>query len=331
MESNSTIDNSSSLLSLKNISVSYIDFGVRVLGLVIYVVYFLAVFRIAEFRKATFFYLHQVNLIGLLYCLMYTFFINNRNPKFASAWLNNFLCTWCELAWSVLKFMRILSILQLTIYRYLAMFKLTAFKRLNQSKLKLFALFAVSWTLSILTTVVLKFSLQTNYSIWFCIDGSSSDLVRSIIYYVCVVGITIFIVICNIALGYKMKNHLSGQSRSRKMGELKATRTNFKFIRNLFVLNCLMLSASISSLAIDFQVIILEQKQYWYLDNASEIVRPILRIIFILILSFIPITSLFIDHKKRINLHLKLVYSFLLKPTSSKVNPSREDKLKRTN
>jgi hypothetical protein len=40
-----------------------------------------------------------------------------------------------------------------------------------------------------------------------------------------------------------------------------------------------------------------------------------LRIIFILIM---PITSLFIDHIKRINFHLKLlVYSYLLKPASA--------------
>jgi hypothetical protein len=309
------------LASWANISINYIDYGVRVLGLLIHVVYFLVVFKIAEFQKRSFLYLHQVNLIGLLYCLVYTAFINSRNPNFANEWVNNFLCTWCELLWAVLKFMRIFSILQLTIYRYLAIFKIASYKSLNQSKLWTYGLFAFSWTLSIVITLALKFSLQTNYSLWYCIDGNSEILIHSVIYYVGVVCITVSVIVCNYILGYKMKRQLNGKKRESL---LKATKTNLKFVQNLFILNFLMLTASINSLVIDFEVVILEEEVFWYLDNMLEIARPVLRIIFIVNISFIPISSLFIDHKRRIYSHLQLAFPFLLNK-QSKINPIKED------
>jgi hypothetical protein len=294
-----------------------VEFVVRALGLLIHLAYFLVVLMIGEFRKRTFLFLHQVNLISLLYCLIYTAYINTRNPSFASDRLNNFLCTWCELTWAVLKFMRILSIFQLTIYRYLAMARLSFYKRLNQSVLRLFGIMAFSWILSLVVTLLLKFSLQTKYSIWYCIDGGSISLTISIIYYVCVVGITIAITVFNIIFGYKMRNRLKG---SQVHSMLKTTRTNFKFIRNLFVLNCLMLAASASSLAIDFEVVILEQDEFRYLENILLIVRPSLRIIFIVIISVIPVSSLFIDHKKRIAFYVRTNVSCLLRPPT-RINP----------
>jgi hypothetical protein len=84
--------------------------------------------------------------------------------------------------WMVLNFQRLYSLLALAVYRYVAVYYIHLFR-----KIKLFGILMIigsSWVVSLIFSLVLKFSLSTTYSKWYCTDGFNYEINMTIIYYV---------------------------------------------------------------------------------------------------------------------------------------------------
>ena len=125
-------------------ALNYIDFVFRGYSVFIHLAYFtyIALRTNTEMRSRTYLFLHNVCLVSFLLSLLYATFINSRSPSFASAQLNKILCTICELIWTWLKYARILSLLLLAFYRYMACLHITLYKRLNS---KLTNIYSALW------------------------------------------------------------------------------------------------------------------------------------------------------------------------------------------
>lgn len=170
--------------------INYVDYIIRVYAFIVYMVYFGIYLGKSDLRTRSYLFLNNVNLIGFIYVIHYTFYLGTRTPNFDDDTLNDVFCTLSEYLWMWLKLTRSLALLLLALYRYLGVFHLKAFKRFNDSMLMLVGVIMGSWLMSIILCVILKYSLRTTYSNWFCTDGASSSLANSIVY--CAISLMVF-------------------------------------------------------------------------------------------------------------------------------------------
>lgn len=304
---------------ITNHVLNYVDYTIRAMGLLVHLVYFLLLLRVVEMRKITLVYLHHVNLISFLYCVHYMFYIKTRNPNLGNDYVDDIICTLSELFWTNIKIMRIFSLLLLSTYRYLAVFKINTYKRLNNSKLAILGAILITWLVSLCLSLSVKYSLQTSYTIWFCIDGKSDNMINSIVYYSLFVAFVIFssvgICIAYVAITRKL-NGLSVKTNSvgsqlknvKSKSSLPSAMANFKFAKQFLALNILTFSASVFSLLIDFNIIILSFPSFEYMNGILEYLRPCLRMVFIVLISCIPISSLYFLPVKEILAFLSFSY-----------------------
>ena len=62
----------------------YIDYITRCVALVIHLVYVLFIIYFKEFKQRSMLFLHHVNIVSLIYCIHYAFFIGNQTASFAN-------------------------------------------------------------------------------------------------------------------------------------------------------------------------------------------------------------------------------------------------------
>jgi hypothetical protein len=118
-----------------------------------------------------------------MFCVMYIFYFEQTLPSFPNnPRLNNLLCVLSEINWSMLKYLRSYSILLIALYRFLAVFYLTLFKKLNSSLIWLILPLLVLWLFSAIIFVSTKFGFQTTYGSLYCIDGFTTYLPNAIGY-----------------------------------------------------------------------------------------------------------------------------------------------------
>jgi hypothetical protein len=162
--------------------IDYADNTIRSASVIVHLLYFVSITFLKEFQSKNIFFLHHVNLVSLLFCLHYAFYINSKFPNFDSPVVNDVLCKMSEFTWIMLNFLRMYSLLALAIYRYIAVHHIQLFR-----KIKLFWILMMigsSWIVSMVLSLLLKFSLSTTYSKWYCTDGFNEDINMTIVYYV---------------------------------------------------------------------------------------------------------------------------------------------------
>ncbi len=188
---------------------NWLDYSARISTLVVHLIYILLVVIYKEFRLRSLLYLHHVNIVSLLICLHYVFYIGSIQPSFSSNQvrtllyflltrkkqyssflskkLNQILCYTSEIFWIVLKFLRLYSLLILTIYRYISVFKLQFLSKLNKnSNLMIASIFSV-WLFSFVMAFSFKYIFSTTYAPnMLCYDGYSEDWIKSMLFFVAI-------------------------------------------------------------------------------------------------------------------------------------------------
>jgi hypothetical protein len=124
---------------------------------------------------------HHVNLVSLLFCAHYAFYINSKFSHFDSPVVNDVLCKASEFTWMMLNFLRLYSLLALAVYRYIAVHHIQLFRKIKL--LGILMMIGSSWAASLVLSLVLKFSLSTTYSKWYCTDGFNENINMTIVYY----------------------------------------------------------------------------------------------------------------------------------------------------
>ncbi|RNA07964.1 hypothetical protein BpHYR1_002184 [Brachionus plicatilis] len=164
--------------------INYIDYVVRVLSVLIHLIYIYFMFRVKKFRNRSYFYMHFLVIVSLLYCLHYAFYIGTGGPSFRSLQLNLILCYLSEQMWSVLRYLKAFSILLLAMYRYIAVKNINLYKKMNSGLTFIYSSMLFCLIVSIILTFIIKYSLNTTYSVYFCSPGYSDNIRDMIVCFV---------------------------------------------------------------------------------------------------------------------------------------------------
>lgn len=238
---------------------NFLDFGVRGYVFIVHLAYFLYVGLKpnCELRSRTYIFLHNINAATFIIDTIYMVYIPFSVPSFSNPYANMILCTMTELAWSCLKYSRVLSLLFLAIYRYIACFKIRLYKRFNSKLIYIWASVAICWLVSIIIPNIFKFALNTTYSLYFCTDGfAPNQMNSSIVYYVVnttLSSIVPFFVI--IGLYVKIYKKLKDQADKTHTNVDKTSKLA-RLSRQFIVLNVLSVLATALSTFVDFMNVI---------------------------------------------------------------------------
>lgn len=164
-----------------------IDFTMRSFGLLVHILYFaFVIFRKdSELRQRSFLILHNVNITTFLVSLVCAVYIPHSAPTFSNPTVNIIMCLLTEMFWMWIKYARVLALVLLAVYRYIACKNVKLYQRISSNSTNILVLIFLVWVISLVIPAVIKFSLSTTYSIYFCVDGFSTlHFNVSISYYI---------------------------------------------------------------------------------------------------------------------------------------------------
>lgn len=228
--------------------VNYIDYVVRVIAVLIHLIYIYFMFRVKKFRNRSYFYMHFVVIVSLLYCLHYVFYINTGGPSFGSLELNLVFCFISEQMWSILRYLRAFSILLLAMYRLFAVKNINLYKKMNSGLSFIYMSIGVSVLFAVFLTFLIKYALNTTYSVYFCSPGYSNSVKEMIVCFVINVIISNFIptalnLIAYLKIVAKLKltklnldkaNILESASNNKPANTSKVTPNDFSMATSVF-------------------------------------------------------------------------------------------------
>jgi hypothetical protein len=258
------------------------------LALLIHFAYYLLILTSAEIRTRSFLYVNHATITSSFFIISLFGYMFGNEPDFPDPTLNGILCSFSELFWPFAVYIRSYSILLIAIYRYLAVFKLNLFKKINSSLWYLTAPLLVAWTLSIVFPLLLKYSLQTTYSSIFCFDGYSPHYLITIVYFVLNNLLNVSLPSLAILIIYwrilsKLKHLKKNLNSSTKQNANKESRFAHQF---LLMSLSIIISGSVLSISQLRNVI------YDY-TNVLFYWRPVFRITRELSMSLVPVTAIF--------------------------------------
>ncbi|CAF1076962.1 unnamed protein product [Brachionus calyciflorus] len=209
--------------------INYLDYAVRILAVLVHLIYIYFMFRVKKFRSRTYFYMHNVIIVSLVYVFHYACYTGTGGPTFRSLELNLFFCYLSEQIWSILKYMRAFSILLLAFYRLIAVKNINLYKKMNSGLS--FILFSILGSLitSLILTFVLKYAFNTTYSVYFCSPGYSDNIKDMIIAFILNIFISnILPTVVNLVAYFKIiaKLKLNRDSLNRNNNKEAASKTN---------------------------------------------------------------------------------------------------------
>lgn len=167
-----------------NLITNYLDYFVRICAFFIHIAYLLFLVYFKEFQVRSMAFLHHVNIISLLYCIHYLFYIGNQTASFSNYTVNTVLCYISEIFWINLKFLRLYSLLLLAAYRYMSVFKITAYRNLTNNAYLMSSAIGLVWLFSIIMSFSLKYIFKTSNSSYFCYEGYSEYWLNSVLFFV---------------------------------------------------------------------------------------------------------------------------------------------------
>lgn len=147
-------------------------------------VYLLLLLARRELRKRTLLFINHAVLASLFYPLAMLTLQQIHIPSLPDRKLSHLLCSAFEIFWPFGIYIRMYSILLIAIHRYMAVFHLKLFKRINDSHILLASPILLAWTLSIMLPLIAKSLFNTTYSNVYCLDGYSTNRISSAFYSV---------------------------------------------------------------------------------------------------------------------------------------------------
>lgn len=173
-----------------------VDIIFRWYGILVFILFTIILIFSKSMHTKAYLYINHCVLVSSVYSFMMFVYIFDNRPNFANTELNNVLCSISEIIWIFGIYIRTYSILLIAIQRYLAVFKLHLFKKLNSSLISLLTPLIIIWIFSIAMPIITKYAFNTTASVVFCLDGFSLVFNDTISYIV--VNYTLMIILPSI-------------------------------------------------------------------------------------------------------------------------------------
>lgn len=235
--------------------VNYIDFIIRGYGLLVHILYFayLLFKKDSELRMRSFLILHNVNITTFLVSLVCAVYIPYSAPTLSVELANTVMCRLTEIFWMWIKYARVLALVLLAVYRYIACKKVRLYQQINSNLLNLLVLVFLVWVVSLLIPSIIKFSLSTTYSIYFCVDGFSTNHFNiSIIYYIVNTTLSSIIPTIVVFVIYKQVYSKLKEQAAKTGSNRDSSRKVRSFAKQFVVLNVITSISTVFSMFIDF-------------------------------------------------------------------------------
>lgn len=129
-------------------------------------------------------YINHATVVNSFFGIMLTAYNFGNAPQTPSKVLNEILCSMSEILWSFVTYVRMYSILLISVYRLIAVFKVHWYKRLNESYVYLLIPIVLVWTVSFLFPIAAKYMFQTTSSAVFCLDGYTTIFINNLLYFI---------------------------------------------------------------------------------------------------------------------------------------------------
>ena len=198
------------------------------LSLAIHVFYFILIAFSKSLQKRTLLYSNHAVVANSLYLIVSMFYIPAPNPSFANPQANANFCAFTEIVWIVSHYIRMYSILLIAVYRFIAVFKIAWYRKLNESIFNLLIPLVVIWAISIGFPFASKYIFQTTYSPLMCLDGYSKYLGSTLGYFFFNYTImtfipTVTIIVIYVLITHKLNTLSSLLNKSRTTGSEQTT------------------------------------------------------------------------------------------------------------
>lgn len=213
------------------------DSVVRIASLIIHLFYFYLIYRIKEWRNVGLWYVHHSNMIGFVFNLHYIVYWDYILPTFLDPTGYVIWCTISEQVWALTKNARTYSIALIAWYRWVAVFRINDFKKLNKSKLNIMIPIFIMYIWVIAILLGTKYGFGTKYGALFCFDGFSPIIMNSIMNFVvnCVVGL-LFPTLAAVVIYYFISRRLN-QLKKNMTSSHNSSSKNFYKINSHFKIN----------------------------------------------------------------------------------------------
>lgn len=290
-------------------------------GLVVYIMFMIILIFSKQMHTRSYLYINHCAIVSSVFCILQFAYLSGNYPSFENKELNAALCSISEIAWIFSHYIRSYSILLIAIQRYIAVFKMNLFRKLNSSLIYLSCPLIIIWIISIIMPVITKFAFRTSPSSIMCLDGYSLNY-NDVIGYVVVNNIamnlipTVLTLVIYILIIHKLttfdrkventpinslkdighRNSFSSTGNySKNIEEMRSTSKKNRRFAHQFLLMCFTVIASVfanvifslRTVIVNFNIIF----YYW---------RPILRSYLVFVISLIPIITVFYHPSRRI-------------------------------
>ena len=161
----------------------HIDSLIRILSFLVHSIYFVLIFKLKIMRTKACLYTHHANLIGFLFNFHYIIYWSQTYPNTPIPIINHILCSISEEIWAILKTLRTYSIALISLYRLLAIFKMTLYQKINQNYFNLTIPLIIMYLWVIIFSTANKYIFATTYGSLYCFDGYSDIFYNSLFYF----------------------------------------------------------------------------------------------------------------------------------------------------
>ena len=161
-----------------------IDQVIRYYGVIVHFIFIIILVFSKKLHSKTLVYLNHATITNSFYCVIVFGYTFGDHPSFQNEKINEILCYASEIIWAFAIYIRMYSILLIAVYRYLAVFKMSLYRKINRSYTNLIIPIFVVWAISIGFPLISKYSFNTTSSYIFCLDGFSDSFLNAILYFV---------------------------------------------------------------------------------------------------------------------------------------------------
>ncbi|CAF0862473.1 unnamed protein product [Brachionus calyciflorus] len=217
----------------------YLDTSQRIFSFLTHLMYFIFLIKFKKLRYKSYIFINHFILANFLYCLIYILFIKSEKPSFAKQSLSHFVCLIASFFWSVFKFLRYYSILLVSIHRFIAVYYINLFKRINKSNVFISFSIILIWIIASVIAFICKFIFENTYGTNNCFDGHSKTFKQSLNYYMVTVTFgmalpTLSVIIIYILI-YRRLRYMSRRLTGKKIRLCKKFRNEESTSNNGFV------------------------------------------------------------------------------------------------
>jgi hypothetical protein len=281
------------------------DHIARYYGVLVHLAFVAMLIVAKEQRTRSLLYVNHATIVNSFYCIMIYLYMFSDRPSFANESLNNVLCSMSEIAWIFSSYVRMYSITLIAVYRLLAVYKPQVYKRLTDSTaLVLLAPILLVWCVSFGFPVAFKYLFSTTSGSFYCLDGYSPSYEKTIMYYafnytfniivplVCILGIYGAIIVRLKKLAGNLHERREGakepkSSTNRTLASATNAQKQRRFAHQFLLMGFSVLASSFVTSIFALRNVInnyLSIFYYW---------RPVLRIYIILVISIVPLLSIY--------------------------------------